>query len=345
MRDMQELLRFFHPVLPAAALGKRPVAVTVGSKRYALWRTAGGAAAAVDDACPHRSAPLSLGRVRPDGRLACAYHGWSFDAAGCGASPSQPKLACKTRAYQVLERYDYLWLANADVARATLPELESPGFVLAGAFQTAFPAPLPICLDNFSEDEHFPYVHAAFGWSEAEWEKVSFEAKSFDDHTSASYVGPQRASPIMPLLGVSRGDLFHNRFETRFDPLRTLYQSHWTCGRGVERRPVEARTWVFMHPDGERATRFHTFVYLKVAAGSRFRFALPALRRIACEFVKREWAMDARWVAHLADTAGDLNGLRLGKFDKTVIRNRKLLKELYFGESTPELLRIGARSA
>jgi len=341
---MADLLRFFHPVLPSAALGKGPVAVSVGSRRYALWRGPDGRPAAVDDACPHRNAPLSLGRVRADGRLACAYHGWNFGADGSGHSPSQPKLACQTNAYQLIERHDYLWLARRDVP-AALPELGAPGFVLAGAFETQFSAPIRVCLDNFSEDEHFPYVHAAFGWTDAQWSDVSFEASSFDDRTTARYVGPQRTSPIMPLLGVERGDLFHNSFETRFDPLRTLYESYWTCARGVEKRPVEARTWVFMHPEGERKTRFHTFVYLRVAASSRLRHALPALKYIARSFVQREWAMDARWVAKLADTAPDLRGLRLGKYDKPVIKNRKLLDQLYFGAEPNELVAIRARSA
>ncbi|HTQ02686.1 MAG TPA: Rieske 2Fe-2S domain-containing protein [Polyangiaceae bacterium] len=341
---MSDLLRFFHPVLPSAALAKKPVAVSVGSRRFALWRDAAGRPAAVDDACPHRNAPLSLGRVRPDGRLACAYHGWCFDGAGQGSSPSQPKLACKTNAYRVVERYDYLWLANSDVDEATLPALESPGFVLAGAFTTPFPAPIHICLDNFTEDEHFPYVHSAFGWTEEQWGDVAFEAKTFDDHTTATYVGPQRASPIMPLLGVSTGDLFHNSFETRFDPLRTVYTSHWTSARGERRRPIDARTWVFMHPEGERATRFHTFLFVRVAPGSAFRLALPALKIIARNFVRREWAMDARWVEHLSDTARELTGLRLGKYDKTVIRNRKLLKELYLGHGESELVQLRARA-
>jgi phenylpropionate dioxygenase-like ring-hydroxylating dioxygenase large terminal subunit len=341
---MSDLLRFFHPVLPAAALRKKPVAVQIGSRRFALWRDQQGRAAAVDDACPHRNAPLSLGRVRDDGRLACAYHGWCFDAQGRGFSPSQPKLKCGTSAYQVVERYRYLWLANVDVPLRTLPELESDGFALAGAFQTPFPAPLHICLDNFTEDEHFPYVHSAFGWDEASWDRVQFEADSYDDHTRASYVGPQRASPLMPFLGVSRGDLFHNRFETRFDPVRTLYTSHWTNAGGGVRRPVEARTWVFMHPEGASATRFHTFLYIKADEQSRFRVALPLLKIIARNFVKREWAMDARWVKNLADTASDLSGLRLGKYDKTVIRNRRLLRELYLDEDRADLVQLRVRT-
>lgn len=43
--------------------------------------------AALPDMCPHRFAPLSLGRVC-DGRIECPYHGWQFDASGqCRVMP------------------------------------------------------------------------------------------------------------------------------------------------------------------------------------------------------------------------------------------------------------------
>src|SRR3954467_6974128 len=103
---LPDVPRFFHPVLPAKELGRDPVRVTIASRHYVLFRDASGTAAALDDTCPHRRAPLSQGRVRPDGRLACAYHGWNFDGQGKGIAPSQPKLAgCNTRSYQVAEQY------------------------------------------------------------------------------------------------------------------------------------------------------------------------------------------------------------------------------------------------
>nr|CAB3497788.1 unnamed protein product [Digitaria exilis] len=46
-----------------------------------------------DDACPHRLAPLSEGRIDDKGRLQCVYHGWCFDGAGaCKFIPQAPAL-------------------------------------------------------------------------------------------------------------------------------------------------------------------------------------------------------------------------------------------------------------
>jgi nitrite reductase/ring-hydroxylating ferredoxin subunit len=51
----------------------------------------------LQDACPHRLAPLSEGRVDPStGHLMCNYHGWSFEASG--KCSSVPQLASDARA-------------------------------------------------------------------------------------------------------------------------------------------------------------------------------------------------------------------------------------------------------
>lgn len=55
----------------------------------ALFRSKEGRACAVEDRCPHRRVPLSLGKV-VDGSIRCAYHGWTFDgeSGACVAIPN-----------------------------------------------------------------------------------------------------------------------------------------------------------------------------------------------------------------------------------------------------------------
>lgn len=66
---------------------RRPLARTVHGLPLVLFRDASGRAVAGFDRCPHRNAPLSLGRCS-DGQIECAYHGWRFDAEGaCVAVP------------------------------------------------------------------------------------------------------------------------------------------------------------------------------------------------------------------------------------------------------------------
>jgi vanillate O-demethylase monooxygenase subunit len=135
-----------------------------------------GSVAAFYDRCPHRAAPLSAGRV-VDGRLACAYHGWSFDATGrCVGIPSlgpEAKIAPKARCekpYGVIERYGLVFVA-LDEPLVELPELDV--FALSDRvrvdlepFTGRYGAGL--LLDNQLDVAHFAFVHReTFGTAEA----------------------------------------------------------------------------------------------------------------------------------------------------------------------------------
>jgi hypothetical protein len=68
---------------------KKPLAVVCNGEALVLFRNAAGEAFALEDRCPHRRVPLSLGTVKPGG-LQCGYHGWTFDGAtgACSAIPN-----------------------------------------------------------------------------------------------------------------------------------------------------------------------------------------------------------------------------------------------------------------
>ncbi len=121
-------------------------------------------------------------------------------------SPSQPELTrCDTAAYQVVEKFGYLWLSERDTPVSTFPLTRWDGFDLAGSFSTLFQAPLHVALDNFSEDEHFPFVHFFLGWDEHGLSQLEFKAQNYDDRTEVLYRGPQRPSVWLPLLGARSG--------------------------------------------------------------------------------------------------------------------------------------------
>ena len=339
---MASLTRFFHPVLPSSALRRdRPAGVRIAGRGFALFRDASGVPAAVADLCPHRNASLSgAGRVR-DGKLVCGYHGWTFDARGNGRCLSQPGLQkCDTESFQVIERFGYLWLADRGVPEADCPALGWEGFEPAGTLSHLFECPLRVALDNFSEDEHFPTVHSMLGWDAAGFSAVEFSAENFDDRTEVCYQGPQRRHPILPVFGVRTGDRYVNEWVTRFDPVHAVFTFRWESPDGSP-RPLAFRTAVFMVPETEVTTRFHVFIFVSIARGSFFRRFLPIVRRAALYIGTREVAADAAIVRHVR-TADSLEGLRLTKFDKPVIHNRKLLDTVYDDASRPRPSLAGA---
>lgn len=329
---MLDVTRHFHPVLASEKLRRRPVRVQVAGTPIVLFRDGSRRAAALQDRCPHRFAPLSAGRVRPDGRLACGYHGWHFDATGHGKSPAQPDLVkCDVRSFQVVEKYGYVWVAAWETPATALPALEEDGFVLAGAFSRHFQAPLHVAFDNFSEDEHTPYVHSFLGWVEAGVDRLSFSCDVFDDRTEVHYSAPQRPSPWTRFLLLRPGDVFHNDWVTRFSPIYTIYTLHWSDPKTGAPRPVVAKIPIFFVPETEKTTWLHTFVFAQLK-DSRLKPLLPLVRLVAMHVARNEVDDDARWIPTVAGTPESLKGMRLDKYDKPIVHNHRLLSSLYWGD-------------
>lgn len=78
------------PIAFSDQVRQHPKAFRLGWQDFAVYRDLGGIVRAVDDACPHRRLPLSMGRITEDGYLQCAYHGWCYDGATgqCTAIPN-----------------------------------------------------------------------------------------------------------------------------------------------------------------------------------------------------------------------------------------------------------------
>ncbi|WP_375770196.1 Rieske 2Fe-2S domain-containing protein [Archangium gephyra] len=343
MQPLPDVTRFFHPVLAARKLKDKPVRVELAGRAYALFRDAQGRPAALADACPHRMAPLSAGRVTREGQLECPYHGWRFDADGHGRSPSQPELKkCDARAFQLVERFGSLWLSARDTPLSAFPDFAPPGYEFNGAFSMLFRAPLHVTLDNFSEDEHTPFVHTRLGWDHTQTRDISYEAHNFEDRTEVRYRAPQRRSALIPLLLLRNGDVFHNHWVTRFDPVRTDYTISWT-GPAGEQRPFTTRVIIFFVPETAHTTRLHTFSFGQLH-DARLRPLMPLVRRIALLLSWYEIRDDARFIPLVAHTPYSLKGMRLGKYDKPLIHHRKLLERIYFAQdgasSPPAPLRL-----
>ncbi|WP_339336719.1 Rieske 2Fe-2S domain-containing protein [uncultured Maricaulis sp.] len=122
-----------------------PIARTCGEAELALFRDGDGKACAVEDRCPHRRAPLSLGKMI-DGDIRCPYHGWTFNgtSGACVAIPNlRPDEAVPPRyrieTYSVHEADGLVSVCIADAEAATPPEYETPeiGWTLSGSCQLA----------------------------------------------------------------------------------------------------------------------------------------------------------------------------------------------------------------
>jgi phenylpropionate dioxygenase-like ring-hydroxylating dioxygenase large terminal subunit len=123
--------------------------------------------AALADICPHRFAPLSLGRL-VDGGIQCKYHGLSFGVDGrCIHNPHGPIAgAMKVRSFPVIEfvRGIWVWLGAPERADANL--LPDITFLDGGAEAAANrggylhgKAHFLLYVDNLMDLSHVNFLH------------------------------------------------------------------------------------------------------------------------------------------------------------------------------------------
>ncbi len=78
---MKYVKEAWYPVVWADRVGRELTRHVVLEEPIVMYRLQDGKIAALQDACPHRLAPLSLGKLKGD-NIECGYHGMTFDCAG-----------------------------------------------------------------------------------------------------------------------------------------------------------------------------------------------------------------------------------------------------------------------
>lgn len=145
----------------------KPLGRRICDQPIAFYRDAEGRVAAVEDFCPHRGAPLSLGFVR-DGHLVCGYHGLTM--GGDGRTVSMPGQRVRgfpcIRPYPVEERHGFIWLWPGDREKADPATIPVP--IWAGRDDWAYggglyhmPCDYRLLVDNLMDLTHETYVHAS----------------------------------------------------------------------------------------------------------------------------------------------------------------------------------------
>lgn len=122
----------------------KPINVDLGDQPIVLWRDADGVVRALEDRCPHRRAPLSLGCVLGNGMIQCGYHGWTFDGE-TGHLKDIPNLKSeakfpplyRARAFAVAESGGFVRI-SADV-KSVPPAHAAEALPLSGTAELSLP--------------------------------------------------------------------------------------------------------------------------------------------------------------------------------------------------------------
>jgi phenylpropionate dioxygenase-like ring-hydroxylating dioxygenase large terminal subunit len=90
------------------------LARTILKEPVVLYRKQDGNVAALQDRCPHRFAPLSMGKIVKGDCVQCPYHGLEFDASGaCVLNPHGTKnipSRARVRSFPVTEKHKAIWI-------------------------------------------------------------------------------------------------------------------------------------------------------------------------------------------------------------------------------------------
>ena len=171
---------------------KQPLARTIASRPLALWRNSDGRAVALADACWHRLAPLSKGKVLGD-EIQCPYHGLRYNSAGrCTSMPAQETInpSAIVPSYPVVERHRYVWvwvgdpdLADPD-AVPDMHQMDSPEW--AGDGETIYaPCNYQLVLDNLMDLTHEEFVHSS-SIGQDELSEAEFDVSHDDTHVTVT---------------------------------------------------------------------------------------------------------------------------------------------------------------
>lgn len=163
---------------------ERPTPVKFLGRPYVVWLDNGGAWRAFVDACPHRLAPLSEGRIdRASNSLECSYHGWAFEPSGsCARIPqaegaalaaglSSPRSCVQALPVALHKTVLFVWPWGG---LPTLSGHGTPESMLASAREGAstYTRDLPYgwdtLLENLVDPAHVPFAHHGMQGSRAD---------------------------------------------------------------------------------------------------------------------------------------------------------------------------------
>lgn len=151
-------------LMPGQMLARR-----ICDEPLVFYRDDTGAPHALFDRCPHRFAPLSMGKLCDGGTaIQCGYHGLRFGADGkCIHNPhgdGRIPAAAAVKTYPVVERWSLLWVwmgdpAQADPARIpAFPFLDTADWYV-GKAQMEIDANYVLESDNILDLSHIEFLH------------------------------------------------------------------------------------------------------------------------------------------------------------------------------------------
>ncbi|NNM72815.1 aromatic ring-hydroxylating dioxygenase subunit alpha [Enterovirga aerilata] len=141
-----------------------------------MFRREDGSPAAIADACAHRFAPLSMGKIVHGDRVRCPYHALEFDGSGaCVHNPhgnGRIPPAMKVRSYPLHEKHSliWIWMGDKEADPALIPDFRlldpDSGRLVSKRDWILMEASWELITDNLLDLSHTAVVHEGILGSE-----------------------------------------------------------------------------------------------------------------------------------------------------------------------------------
>ncbi len=254
-------------------LGDEPKAIRLLEEDVVLYRKTDGTPAALEDACPHRKLPLSMGRIKGD-HLECGYHGMTFDCRGhCTKAPGGEKIpsAAVVRWYPLESRYGLLWIWMGDPVRAdaaTIFQVDHWGDPAWGVNQgdaMSIDCNYLYMADNLLDPTHVSFVHqSSFGNAACEDAPLTTTVGE-NGITVWRWMTDVEPAPFYAQFLQFKGNCDRKQqYEVRYPGHALIKAIFAPAGTGGEGKALPAETFVmdsynFMTPIDENTTRYYWF--------------------------------------------------------------------------------------
>lgn len=189
-------------------LGEAPLARTILDEPVVIYRTQDGSPTALGDMCPHRFAPISLGRVDGD-TIRCPYHGLAFDKGGaCVHNPHGKGLrpsSLSLRHYPLVVQDGMMWIWMGDAAAAEQSAPPSYPFLQREGSRSLFGylhvnAHYELVTDNLMDLSHVEFLHPFIG-TDGFASSIQYRAEQDGERVGAIHeMKNQSNSPLWQLV-------------------------------------------------------------------------------------------------------------------------------------------------
>ena len=192
----------WYAVALSRAVSRTPHRVLIAGQAFVIFRS-GGALRCLTDRCPHRFAPLSLGRVVAD-TIECPYHGWRFDGSGrCRAVPGllEPVPNVIVPPHAVREANGLVYISPEAARGEPYPGVLSGPGTVSSVVENRVRSSLIDVAENILDATHTHFTHSGIlrGLSSRRY-NVKVTVTGGDGWVEARYEGEPRQEGIISRL-------------------------------------------------------------------------------------------------------------------------------------------------